>query len=246
MCQKIIMSGPPDFPPVVWSDYLEIHGAAKELLAKAFKQHDIEVVTDHLGGYNRVLNHFKKGLIHIIPAMTRDSELADHTTFIEPAIYQQTYAVIVRRNKKQLPKTWDDLIALRGVAPRGLTLGDNFNQFAKNNLQIMRTTRPRQGLKMLEVGRVDYAIYPDIQGDLFVSLLDLEGKFEKTPVDIATFNLHAGISNALDCDLPLENITHTIRELIKSGEAATIFNDSLYKWMGYSLDHKNTAYSPIE
>ena len=246
MCHSVTMSGPPDFPPVVWSDYLEIHGAAKELLEKAFKRHNIDVTTDHLGGYNRVLSHFKKGLIHVIPAMTRNSELAEHTTFIEPAIYQQTYAVVVRRDKENHPQTWDDLTMLRGVAPRGLTFGDDFNQFANNNLQVMLTTRPRQGLKMLEVGRVDYAIYPDIQGDLFVSLLDLEGKFEKTPIDIATFNLYAGVSNALDCDIPLEDISSTIQALIKSGEAATIFNDSLYKWMGYSLDQKGMTYSPIE
>lgn len=178
--------------------------------------------------------------------MTRNSELAEHTTFIEPAIYQQTYAVVVRRDKEDHPQTWDDLTMLRGVAPRGLTFGEDFNQFANNNLQVMRTTRPRQGLKMLEVGRVDYAIYPDIQGDLFVSLLDLEGKFEKTPIDIATFNLYAGVSNALDCDIPLKAISSTIQALIKSGEAATIFNDSLYKWMGYSLDQKGMTYSPIE
>lgn len=92
---------------------------------------------------------------------------------------------------------------------------------------------------MLNVGRVDYAIYPQIQGNLFVSLLDFEGRFEKMPVEIASFNLHVGISRNMNCSLPVEAISEQLQVRQKNGYTERVVNDSLYKWMGFSLEKRN-------
>ena len=93
---------------------------------------------------------------------------------------------------------------------------------------------------MLNVGRVDYAIYPQTQGDLFMSLLDFEERFEKMPVEISSFQLNTAISKKMDCLIPTDTISNQLKEWQKSGYTDKVINDSLYKWMGFSLEKRNT------
>lgn len=237
-CKSVVLSGHPNFPPVVWGDHQKIIGAAPDLITEILSNSGITVSSDYLGGNNRVLRKLAAGDIDINPAMIKSPEMEESTHFIDPPIYTQSYAVIVRKGKHTRLDTWEDLIPLQGVTPKGLSFGQEFDAFAKENLKLIRTFNARQGLMMLNVGRVDYAIYPDVQGDLFVSLLDFEGRFEKASVDIASFKLHIGISRKLDCDLPLKTLSEELNYMLSSGQADHTVNDNLYKWMEFSLDRR--------
>ncbi len=240
-CTQVRMSGHPNFPPLIWSDYLNMVGAAPELVEQLFTHQGIEVLNDHRGGYNRVLRQLREGSLDINPAMPRNATTEAYIDFIEPPLYTHSYAVIVRRDRHLELTRWEDLIGLRGVAPKDISFGGLFDRFATENLQLMRTVNARQGLKMLDVGRVDYSIYPEVQDDLFVSLLDLEGRFEKMPVDIATFELYIGISKKIPCELPLDALSEELHQLSADGVVAQQVNDNLYKWMGQSLKAKSAG-----
>ena len=241
-CSSVILSGHPNLPPVVWSDSRVITGAAPELIRNILQKFNIEVNSDYLGGNNRVLRKMQSGVVDINPAMIRTPELEKSIQFIEPAIYTQSYSVIVKRGAKKIPKTWRDLIDLQGVTPKGLSFGHDFDQFARKNLKLIRTFNAKQGLMMLNVGRVDYAIYPDTQGDLFVSLLDFEGRFEKASIEITSFELYVGVSNKIRCKLPVKEIAKELKYLHKSGRADHTVNDSLYKWMEFSLEKRSSTF----
>lgn len=213
-------------------------GAAPDIAEQLFNQQGITVVNDHRGGYNRVQRQMAEGTLDINPAMPKNERTERYTDFLEPPIYAHSYAVIVRRDRALQLQNWDDLIGLRGVAPKDINFSPAFDQFAEGKLHLMRTVNARQGLKMLDVGRVDYSIYPEVQDDLFVSLLDLEGRFQKMPVDIATFELYIGISKKRSCELPLDQLNQDLQQLVNQGGIAQAINDNLYKWMGQSLKAK--------
>ncbi|MGI9273757.1 MAG: transporter substrate-binding domain-containing protein [Endozoicomonas sp.] len=241
-CSRVVLSGHPNLPPVVWGDSQIITGAAPELVRNILQKHQIEVVSDYLGGNRRVLRKMQSGVVDINPAMVRTPEDEQYVQFIEPAIYTQSYSVIIKRGAENIPKNWEDLVKLQGVTPKGLSFGHDFDLFARDNLKLIRTFNAKQGLMMLNVGRVDYAIYPNIQGDLFVSLLDFEGRFEKAPVEIASFKLHIGISDKIGCKLPVKKIAEELKYLHKSGRADHTVNDNLYKWMEFSLDKRSNSF----
>ncbi|MCL6416654.1 transporter substrate-binding domain-containing protein [Aestuariirhabdus sp. Z084] len=237
-CDQVRLSGHPNLPPVVWGNYLSILGSAPELVSEMLSEHGISVTTDFKGGYNRVLRDFKMGKFDINPAMARTPEAEEYTLFVEPPIYTQSYIVITNRRSGLNISSWEQLRKLKGVASKDTYLGARFEAFANKELDLIRIQNAKQGLKMLNVGRVDYAIYPQIQDDLFVSLLDMEGVFEKMPVDVATFELYVGISKASPCTFPMEAMSDWIQHSFKSGHSSHVLNDNLYKWMGYGLDRK--------
>ncbi|WP_236631494.1 substrate-binding periplasmic protein [Endozoicomonas numazuensis] len=238
LCDNILLSGHPNLPPIIWGDYQKTLGAAPELVSNILSKEGISVNSDYQGGINRVLRKLQTGEIDLNPAMVRTPELEKTVQFIEPPIYTQKYAVLVKKGKHKNLDSWDDLKKLLGVTPKGLSLGAEFDEFARKNLRLIRTFHARQGLLMLNVGRVDYAIYPDIQGDLFMSLLDFEGRFEKASVDIASFKLYVGVSRKLDCKLPLESLSKQLSYMLNSGQADHTVNDNLYKWMDFSLSKR--------
>ncbi|MGI9281635.1 MAG: substrate-binding periplasmic protein [Endozoicomonas sp.] len=237
-CDHVLLAGHPNLPPIIWGDYQKTLGAAPELVSDILTREGIQVDSDYQGGINRVLRKLQSGEIDLNPAMVRTPELEDKVHFIEPPIYTQKYAVLVRKGKHKDLNSWDDLKKLLGVTPKGLSLGTEFDEYARKNLRLIRTFHARQGLLMLNVGRVDYAIYPDTQGDLFMSLLDFEGRFEKASVDIASFKLYVGISKKLDCELPLKSLSEQLNFMLNSGLADHTVNDNLYKWMDFSLSKR--------
>lgn len=237
-CQYITLSGHPNLPPVVWGDYLSTLGSAPDLINEVLIQHNIEVFSDFKGGNNRVIRDFQLGKFEINPAMARTPEAEEYTLFIEPAIYTQSYDVIVKKRSKLNITRWGELKKLKGVTSKDTYLGEEFESYADKYLDLVRIRNTQQGLKMLNVGRVDYAIYPQIQDDLFVSLFDLEGVFEKMPVDIASFKLYVGISKATTCTLPIEAISEWIQTSLDNGHSEHVLNDNLYKWMGFGLNTK--------
>ncbi|WP_426416683.1 hypothetical protein [Aestuariirhabdus sp. LZHN29] len=237
-CEQVKLAGHPNLPPVVWGDYLSTLGSAPDLVEEMLAEQGIAVASDFKGGNNRVMRDFRLGKFDINPAMARSPETEAYTIFIEPPIYTQSYIVITNRRSNLNISDWNQLRGLKGVASKDTYLGNRFETFADAELDLIRIQNAQQGLKMLHVGRIDYAIYPQIQDDLFVSLLNMEGVFEKMPVDIATFELYVGISKASTCDLPLEAMASWISHSIESGHSAHVMNDNLYKWMGYGLSSK--------
>ncbi len=241
-CETITMSGPPNAPPVVWTDYLSIHGAAHDLLERVFSKHGIVLTTDHIGGYPRVLKAFHRGRIQLILGLPKNLETEATATFLKRPLYTHSLAVLVRKdgnhNPHQIPESWNDLLKMKGAMPDQLSIDDIFgNQQPKH---LMRTFSPKHALKMLSVGRVDYTIYPNIQDDLMVSLLNMEGQYEKLPLISNKIPVHAAFSKNMDCSLPLDEINKDLASLEASGEAEAILNDSLYKWMSYQLNRRGT------
>ncbi len=234
-CKNVILAGHPDLPPITWGDYQKTLGAATDLTTDILNSMDIQVTSDYNGGINRVIRNLQSGRITINPAMIKSPYLSEDIEFIEPAIYTQKYVVLVKKGKSLQLDNWDDLKGLLGVTPKGLSFGKEFDLFSSEHLRIIRTYHARQGLLMLNVGRVDYAIYPDTQSDLFISLMNLERRFEKAGVDIASFELFIGVSKNISCKLPLAKISEKLIKSHKSGNSAHTINDSLYKWMEYSL-----------
>lgn len=238
MCKEVVLTGYPDLPPVSWGDYQSTHGAASDLLTEILEEEGIRVINDYFGGANRVTHKLRQGIIHINPAMTYQQKYLNEVYHIYPPIYTQSYMVVTLRDDQRDIRHWSDMKDLKGVAPRNVRFSKAFEQYADDHLSIVKTFHAQQGLKMLNVGRVDYAIYPQIQGDLFVSLLDLEGKLEKMPVELSPFDLYIAVSKALGCTLPVNKISAKLINRQESGYADKVLNDSLYKWMGFSLEKR--------
>lgn len=239
-CKEVVLTGHPDLPPVAWGDFQNTHGAATELITEVLERHGVTVINDYFGGANRVNYKLQQGIIHINPAMSYQQKYLKDIQYLEPPIFTQSYMVVTRKGRRLTISQWSDMKKLKGVTPKNLRFSKQFNQYANNHLNLVRTFNAKQGLKMLNVGRVDYAIYPQTQGDLFMSLLDFEGRFEKMPVEISSFELHTAISKKLNCQLPLEAISNQLQKWQKSGYTDKVINDSLYKWMGFSLEKRNS------
>ncbi|WP_419831391.1 hypothetical protein [Endozoicomonas atrinae] len=239
ICKEVVLTGHPDLPPVTWGDYQNTRGAAAELITEILERQGINVINDYFGGANRVNHKLQQGIIHVNPAMSYQQKYLNDILYIDPPIYTQSYIVVTRKDRQFNISQWSHLQKLKGVAPKNLRFSNTFNDYANSHLNLVRTLNAKQGLKMLNVGRVDYAIYPQTQGDLFMSLLDFEERFEKMPVEISSFQLHTAISKKMDCLIPTDTISTQLKEWQKSGYTDKVINDSLYKWMGFSLEKRN-------
>ncbi|WP_281647483.1 transporter substrate-binding domain-containing protein [Parendozoicomonas sp. Alg238-R29] len=238
-CSSLTMAGPPDFPPVVWSDYRETRGAARDLLEQALNKQGIELKTDHVGGYRRVLKALTDGRIQLITGIPKTPETSAIATFSSTPLYIHSLTVLTKRSHGKKPHNWNDLLELKGAMPDQLSVEEIFHNQQKPK-KLIRTFTPNLALKMLKIGRVDYTIYPNIQDDLLVSLLNLEGTLEKLPLITQKVPVFVAFSKNIDCSISIQQLNTDLQKLTKSGEAEKILNDSLYKWMSYQLKKRES------
>ncbi|MGO0307724.1 hypothetical protein ACTL6P_14160 [Endozoicomonas acroporae] len=64
---------------------------------------------------------------------------------------------------------------------------------------------------------------------------------EKMPVELSPFDLYIAVSKALGCTLPVNQISEKLVNRQESGYADKVLNDSLYKWMGFSLEKRKSS-----
>ncbi|WP_087108024.1 hypothetical protein [Parendozoicomonas haliclonae] len=212
-------------------------GAATDLLTQTLAEHNIATSTEHLGGYRRVLRAMEEGRIAMTVGITRDKFPEGVASFSDTPLYNHALTILVKRDMVEKPQEIRDLLELKGAMPDQLAVEDIFGAHSPKHL--MRTFTPNLALKMLAIGRVDYTIYPDMQDDLFVSLMNMEGQFEKLPLLSATIPVYVAFSNQLDCALPLDKINQTLTQAAASKQAQQTLNDSLYKWMNYQLEKRD-------
>lgn len=95
------------------------------------------------------------------PAQVADAQSA------EPAVEEQQVAEAaaeavnaepVYKQVKPKIKDWRDLRDLKGVIPKGSTVGDEFDRFAKSKLTLKEVDSTLHALKLLDAGEADYAV----------------------------------------------------------------------------------------
>lgn len=162
--EKIIVSGHPDYPPIMWKKGEQVIGVASHIIKEFFSDLDIEVEREFIGPWKRVQESARHGWVDAVAACYINTDRETHMDFSDPILTDST-SIFVRKGTDFKYENWDDLIGKRGMTLFGDSYGEEFDNFIEEKLRVRREYNVKDALDALVAGQVDYfffGYYPTI------------------------------------------------------------------------------------
>ena len=172
---------------------LEDFGSGPEIVNKIFSDLGVKVDSRYEGSWDQVQVKAKDGTVDVLVAAYKT---ADRLTYMDYSIpYTVDPVVLVVKKGKVFPyDKWEDLIGKRGVVTAGDSYGQDFDDFAKENLHPQTVTTPDEAFALLDQGKADYFVYALYSTEDYIAKHNAADKVEIIPKNVSSENFYVTIS----------------------------------------------------
>ncbi len=156
-CTSLKVSGDHASAPLMWYNGKGFEGYAFQVIREISKELDVKIQEVNAGPWKRVLRSLEKGSIDVVVALHKNEERAKKFLYSDFYIKSRVLAYTSRVSNLQI-ESKDDLIKLEGVAPRGMSFGQELDKYMTDHFKIWRTQDSHSAMKMVAEGRADYGL----------------------------------------------------------------------------------------
>jgi polar amino acid transport system substrate-binding protein len=203
VCTKMTATGNSEYPPYLWradANTDELLGANRRIFDELSRRLQIPIELKHTGPWSRAQSEVRNGYIDLMAGAFYTNERVEYMDYIAPA-FLYTSSVIWQNKLRPFEFVSKmDLIGKRGVTVINNSFGQTFDDFARDNLDVLAVASVAQAFKMLEVARVDYAIYEEAPGMAYTDLLSVSHLVEPVLPSISSESLFLTISKKSPCN----------------------------------------------
>lgn len=234
-CSSLIATGNPEYPPFLWRSEQgdQLHGAVANLMEKISERIQLPIKTVYVGPWSRSQQEVRSGRVDLMAGAFFTSERAEYMEYFTPAM-MFTKSVVWQSSRTPFDyRDWNDLIGRWGVTVINNSFGQEFDAFAKQNLNLLSVASLEQALAMLGAGRADYVLYERSPGVAYVKRLGLEDVRYVEP-SVSSEGLFLAISKMSPCNTPeiKQRIALALRDLVAEGAPQAALISALTEWGG--------------
>jgi len=229
-CQRVVVSGDPDYRPFSWYDGKTMQGASIEITSKVLDRIKLPYEVRYVGPFARVLLSAKFGDVDIIAELKNKPEREQYLTFSSTAIFTNPIAVFTLKGKEFPYRVWHDLAGKRGGITNGNQFGGGFDEYLAADLNVETATDIKVNFDKLAHNRIDYfvtAYYPGMTYLIEERRLDEFSALQPYVTESANY---VGWSKASPCLDRLHDFEAALSDMTRSGETARIVKSYLELW----------------
>lgn len=216
-----VVSGHPEWPPIMYRSGAAIDGAGAALVKKIFDGLGRRAQFPHVGTWDEVQARARSGSVDILVAAYRTTERLTYMHYSDPYTTDPV-AVYVARGKAFAFDNWDALVGRKGVAMVGDSYGQQFDDFAAAQLGLTRVTTAAQAYAQLISGQADYFVYSLYAGNDFLKKAGTTAQFESLPRFVAEELFYITISKQSPFAVYLPQINAAIATYTADGTIAAL------------------------
>ena len=210
-CNEITISYANNWYPITFDEpHSKESGIALKVLRKAFDELGVSVILKGNFPWKRQLSMLTTGEIDAIAAL-HFNEDRNNNFKLSPAFYQSQVHIFKRITSPLDFSSLEDLVGYTGVASRGASFGDTFDNFSKKYLNILRINGTEHILKMLTNSRVDYFISPLKLGYDLIKKAGLTGSIIVSGPPVDEKPIHTAFSRKFSCSDVVESFNRILR-----------------------------------
>jgi polar amino acid transport system substrate-binding protein len=211
-----VVSGHPDWKPIMWKDGNNIVGIGTEVTKMVFRDINAEVDSRYVGSWDVVQERAKTGEIDAIVALYKTREREEYLYYSVP--YTVDPIVLFFNSGKGFTYNQkESLIGKKGVATIGDSYGQELDDFiVQANLNVIRVYTPEEAFSLLQKEKVDYFIYSMYAGRKVIAESVLSGLKESTIVSNQLF--YIGVSKKSLYGKYMEEINSSLQKLITNNK----------------------------
>ncbi|MBV1909951.1 MAG: transporter substrate-binding domain-containing protein, partial [Kangiellaceae bacterium] len=210
-----------------------IVGLGPDLAALIFKELDITVESRYLGPWKRVNHYAQDGQIDLIAGMYKTKHRQVYLAFPKETYANDDVTLFVNSGSEFTYAKWSDLKSKAGCTTSGESFGTDFDEYAKQHLDLIEVVAFSQCLKMLQANRVEYAVNGLFPGIRDIVRFGLEDRIIKFPVPLITQPSYFAISKQSKFVKHIEYLSKRTRELKADGTIDRLLEENIKRWNTY-------------
>lgn len=235
VCERIVVTGNPDYPPLLWGkpdDAARLTGAAVELLEKALEPSGIHVDALHVGSWDQAQQEVRSGRVDMLAGVFLTPERMGEMDYIYPPYMEIPSVVFVRRGAAFPYSGWDDLRGKQGSALAGTSFGAAFDAFARDHLEVAAAGNIDQALEQLLSGDVDYLIHERHQGQALAAQRNVLDQLDMLEGSLINEQLYYSISHHSACNSPALRaaLAKGMYQMVRQGEPRRLLDKYREIW----------------
>lgn len=208
----MIVSGHPDWKPVMWKNGESISGIGPETVKTIFKDTGIKVESRYVGPWDVVQEKARTGEIDAIVALYKTKEREEYLYFSIPYT-TDPIVLFFKKGKEFAYNQKEGLIGKRGLATTGDSYGQEMDDFiVETNLSMTRVSTPEQAFSLLREEKADYFIYSAYAGRKVIAEENLSGFDESNIVSNQLF--YVGVSKKSPYAKYMDKINSSLERMI--------------------------------
>ena len=233
-CVSLSATGNPEYPPFLWQSEAGHHlnGAVSHLLQRLAEKIQIPITTQYVGPWSRSQQEVRSGRVDLMAGAFYTSERADYMEYFSPAMMFTKSVVWQAVDHSFAYHQPDDLVGRWGVTVINNSFGQQFDEYARDNLNLLKVASLEQAFNMLTAGRADYVLYERGPGLAYAEHLGILEKVNAVEPSISSEGLFLAISKLSPCNTPefKNRISIALSELVAQGVPQQAMLDGMTDW----------------
>ncbi|WP_449434925.1 substrate-binding periplasmic protein [Pseudomonas putida] len=234
-CHRLTATGNPEYPPYLWRDPHNprlLIGANADLLKELGKQLGLDVEIIYAGPWSRAQEEVRTGRIDLLAGYFLTHEREQRMDFVKPPFLHTPSVVWVRQEGAFAYRGWADLQERKGGTLVNNSHGQQFDDYAKANLQLEAVPSARQAFEKLLFKRSDYVVYEQYPGMALARTLGMEAKLKVLDPPVSSEGLYLALSHESPCNQPQlrEALARKMQEIVASSLPEALLKQNLERW----------------
>ena len=226
----LVASGHGEYPPFMYREGRNIVGVGVDITKLIFSELNIHVNSTYVGAWSRVQRKAKAGEIDLIVGIYKTDERLTYLDYPqEPYIAEPVGLFFYHKNQIDY-KNWQDLIGIKGGTVLGESFGQEFDNFAKKHLDIIRLSGITQSFKMLKRNRLQYSLYALYPGLIKINDANMNSQIISSPNYISTQNAYQAFSKKSKFIIHLPYFNKRVKELKDDGIVQKLIDKHMKKF----------------
>jgi len=225
-CEKFQVNGANSWFPYFYRGELSPgtlgnNGIIGDIVFQATSRIGIKAELNHRAPWKRILFDLRNGKLDIVAGALKTKEREKIFSFSSPVFYSE-FRVFVRAEKQFQFTDLEDLIDKQGIKIRGMSLGQDLDNYAFENLVIEDVTDTSSLFKMVAAERVDYGIFYLHSGLSELKKLQLDQTLVALPKPLTREPLYVAFSKESECQPQIQQLSQEINLMKTDGSIQKI------------------------
>lgn len=245
-CERLVATGNPEYPPYLWRDPQSpehLIGANADLLTVIGERLGVKIETIYTGPWSRAQDEVRTGRVDLLAGAFLTVPRLAHMDYVHPAFFSTPSVVWVNKEKPFPYSGWEDLREHTGGTLVSNSFGQQFDDYAKTNLNLEEVPSLTQAFQKLLLGRTDYVLYERYPGVALAETLGMLDSLQTLEPPISSEGLYLALAHNSACNDPWlrGQLAQKMTELTATGLPETLLQRNLERWR---IQQSKTVDSP--
>lgn len=234
-CERLVATGNPEYPPYLWRDPQSpkhLIGANADLLTLIGEDLGVKIEILYTGPWSRAQDEVRTGRVDLLAGAFLTLPRLEYMDYVHPAFFVTPSVVWVNKDKVFPYSGWEDLRERTGGTLVNNSFGQQFDSYAKTNLNLEEVPSLTQAFQKLLLGRTDYVLYERYPGVALANTLGMLDGLETLEPPISSEGLYLTLAHNSACnDAWLRGqLAKKMTELTAAGLPETLLQRNLERW----------------